>query len=46
MDRVQLPGVSEMGAMDRRYDVRIAERIEEIQVRIAALEARIEALEP
>ena len=45
-DRVSLPGASEMGALDRRYDVRIGQRVQELEALISALEARVAALEP
>lgn len=45
-DAVQLPGVDRQGVLDRRYDVRIASRLEALIERLDSLEARIEALEP
>lgn len=40
-----LPSFDDKGALDRRYDVRIAKRIAALQSVIDALELRVEALE-
>lgn len=45
-DAVELPGVDRLGVMDRRYDVRIAARLEGVLAKLAELEDRIAALEP
>jgi len=44
-DRVSLPGPDEQGALDRRYDVRIARRLQDLLDQVEALEARVAALE-
>lgn len=45
-DTVQLPGPDSLGVQDRRYDVRIAARLEGVLAKLAELEDRIAALEP
>lgn len=45
-DTTIIPGPDREGARDRRYDVRIAARLQVLIDRIDALEARIAALEP
>jgi hypothetical protein len=45
-DRVILPGPDRQGAQDRRYDVRIARRIEDLEQLVKALELRVQDLEP
>jgi hypothetical protein len=45
-DRVTLPGADRQGALDRRYDVRIARRIDTLEQMLKALELRVQDLEP
>lgn len=45
-DTVILPGPDRQGSLDRRYDVRIARRIDDLERIVDALELRVEALEP
>lgn len=45
-DTPLLPGPDRQGALDRRYDVRIAARLATLTEQIDLLEARIAALEP
>jgi hypothetical protein len=44
-DTVILPGPDRQGSLDRRYDVRIARRIADLEDKIAALELRVDDLE-
>ncbi len=44
-DTVILPGPDRQGSLDRRYDVRIARRIADLEDKIAALELRVDALD-
>ena len=44
-DTVILPGPDRQGSLDRRYDVRIARRIADLEAKIAALELRVDDLE-
>lgn len=44
-DTTRIPGADRQGALDRRYDVRIAKRIALLEKQLEALEARIETVE-
>jgi hypothetical protein len=43
-DTVILPGPNRQGSLDRRYDVRIAKRIENVEELIEASDSRLQVL--